>query len=252
MTGKRMRKNPHGWMLAAVLLLVAAGLLAVHSHQTAAVPPEEPAQEEPSVTVIPAEPELPEEPVEEEPVPEKPWGPMAESAPVDDSYFDDVAFVGDSRTDGFRLYSGLNRGTYFCVTGETVASATELENWKGENGKKVSLAEAVAAADCGKIYLMLGVNELGWKGTDIFRGKRLRLCRCGGGPHRRGRLSAGGVELRWRSSESGGVPTLAELSPDAQRSGGSTGRICVRADGIGRSQPCTCADGIGAAVNARS
>ena len=83
MTGKRMRKNPHGWMLAAVLLLAAAGLLAVHSHQTAAVPPEEPAQEEPSVTVIPAEPELPElpeEPVEEDPVPEKPWGPVAESA----------------------------------------------------------------------------------------------------------------------------------------------------------------------------
>ena len=50
-TGKRMRKNPHGWMLAAVLLLAAAGLLAVHSHQTAEVPPEEPAQEEPSVTV---------------------------------------------------------------------------------------------------------------------------------------------------------------------------------------------------------
>ena len=46
-------------MLAAVLLLVAAGLLAVHSHQTAEVPPAEPAQEEPSVTVIPAEPELP-------------------------------------------------------------------------------------------------------------------------------------------------------------------------------------------------
>ena len=115
--------------------------------------------------------------MEEEPVPEKPWGPVAESAPVDDSYFDDVAFVGDSRTDGFRLYSGLNRGTYFCVTGETVASATELENWKGENGKKVSLAEAVAAADCGKIYLMLGVNELGWKGTDIFRGHAENLIR---------------------------------------------------------------------------
>jgi len=179
-TGKRMRKNPHGWMLAAVLLLAAAGLLAVHSHQTAEVPPEEPAQEEPSVTVIPAEPELPElpeGPVEEDPVPEEPWGPVAESAPVDDSYFDDVAFVGDSRTDGFRLYSGLNRGTYFCVTGETVASATELENWKGENGKKVSLAEAVAAADCGKIYLMLGVNELGWKGTDIFRGHAENLIR---------------------------------------------------------------------------
>ena len=27
----------------------------------------------------------------------------------------------------------------------------------------------MAAADCGKIYLMLGVNELGWNGTDMFR-----------------------------------------------------------------------------------
>lgn len=88
---------------------------------------------------------------------------------MEDSYFDDVAFVGDSRTDGFRLYSGLDRGTYFCVTGETVASATDMENWKTEEGKKISLADAVAAADCGKIYLMLGVNELGWNGTDIFR-----------------------------------------------------------------------------------
>ena len=58
-----------------------------------------------------------------------------------------------------------------------MASATELENWKGENGKKVSLAEAVAAADCGKIYLMLGVNELGWKGTNIFRGHAENLIR---------------------------------------------------------------------------
>ena len=178
MTGKRMRKNPHGWMLAAVLLLAAAGLLAVHSHQTAAVPPAEPAQEEPSVTVIPAEPELPEEPVEEDPVPEEmPWTPVQESEPVDDSYFDDVAFVGDSRTDGFRLYSGLERGTYFCVTGETVASATDMENWKTEDGRKISLADAVAAADCGKIYLMLGINELGWNGTDIFRGHAENLLR---------------------------------------------------------------------------
>lgn len=61
---------------------------------------------------------------------------VQESEPVDDSYFDDVAFVGDSRTDGFRLYSGLERGTYFCVTGETVASATDMENWKTEDGEK--------------------------------------------------------------------------------------------------------------------
>lgn len=108
---------------------------------------------------------------------EMPWTPVQESEPVDDSYFDDVAFVGDSRPMGFRLYSGLERGTYFCVTGETVASATDMENWKTEDGRKISLADAVAAADCGKIYLMLGVNELGWNGTDIFRSHAENLLR---------------------------------------------------------------------------
>ena len=75
------------------------------------------------MTVLPAEPEIPADVPADVPE-EMPWTPVPESEPVDDSYFDDVAFVGDSRTDGFRLYSGLERGTYFCVTGETVASAT--------------------------------------------------------------------------------------------------------------------------------
>ena len=128
------------------------------------------------MTVLPAEPEIPADVPADVPE-EMPWTPVQESEPVDDSYFDDVAFVGDSRTDGFRLYSGLERGTYFCVTGETVASATDMENWKTEDGRKISLADAVAAADCGKIYLMLGVNELGWNGTDIFRSHAENLLR---------------------------------------------------------------------------
>lgn len=128
------------------------------------------------MTVLPAEPEIPADVPADVPE-EMPWTPVQESEPVDDSYFDDVAFVGDSRTDGFRLYSGLEWGTYFCVTGETVASATDMENWKTEDGRKISLADAVAAADCGKIYLMLGINELGWNGTDIFRSHAENLLR---------------------------------------------------------------------------
>ena len=171
MTGKHLRRKPgHGWLLLAALI-AAAGVLAAaaRSHAETSPTPEAPQPEQP-VTVIPTEPDIPEELVQEDPISEEPaWAPVPESDPVEDSYFDDVAFVGDSRTDGFRLYSGLDRGTYFCVTGETVASATDMENWKTEDGKKISLADAVAAADCGKIYLMLGVNELGWNGTDIFR-----------------------------------------------------------------------------------
>lgn len=176
MTGKRIRQKPgRHWLLLAALL-AAGALAAAAARSPAAAPAENPPQEEQPVTVLPAEPEIPADVPADVPE-EMPWTPVPESEPVDDSYFDDVAFVGDSRTDGFRLYSGLERGTYFCVTGETVASATDMENWKTEDGRKISLADAVAAADCGKIYLMLGVNELGWNGTDIFRSHAENLLR---------------------------------------------------------------------------
>lgn len=176
MTGKRIRRKPgRHWLLLAALL-AAGALAAAAARSPAAAPAENPPQEEQPVTVLPAEPEIPADVPADVPE-EMPWTPVPESEPVDDSYFDDVAFVGDSRTDGFRLYSGLERGTYFCVTGETVASATDMENWKTEDGRKISLADAVAAADCGKIYLMLGVNELGWNGTDIFRSHAENLLR---------------------------------------------------------------------------
>lgn len=176
MTGKRIRRKPgRHWLLLAALL-AAGALAAAAGRSPAAAPAENPPQEEQPVTVLPAEPEIPADVPADVPE-EMPWTPVQESEPVDDSYFDDVAFVGDSRTDGFRLYSGLERGTYFCVTGETVASATDMENWKTEDGRKISLADAVAAADCGKIYLMLGVNELGWNGTDIFRSHAENLLR---------------------------------------------------------------------------
>lgn len=176
MAGKRLErreKSRHSLLpvlavLAGAVLIAACVLLTSggHSEKEPLLPAEETPQEAPPADT--GEPEMPEVPAE--PAPEQaPWAPVPESEPVDDSYFDSVIFVGDSRTDGFRLYSGLERGTYFCVTGETVASATDLQNWKTETGKKISLADAVAQAACDKIYLMLGVNELGWNGTDIFR-----------------------------------------------------------------------------------
>lgn len=176
MTGKRIWRKPGRHWLLLVALLAAGTLAAAAARSPAAAPAENPPQEEQPVTVLPAEPEIPADVPADVPE-EMPWTPVQESEPVDDSYFDDVAFVGDSRTDGFRLYSGLGRGTYFCVTGETVASATDMENWKTEDGRKISLADAVAAADCGKIYLMLGINELGWNGTDIFRSHAENLLR---------------------------------------------------------------------------
>jgi hypothetical protein len=102
-------------------------------------------------------------------------GPVPESALVEDTYFDDAVFLGDSRTDGLRLYGGMTRGTFLYATGATVESVftKAVETPLGE----MPLLDALAQMECSKIYVMLGVNELGWKGTDIFRNQSTELIR---------------------------------------------------------------------------
>ena len=91
---------------------------------------------------------------EPEPEPEEPDSPFTT---VDASYFDDALFIGDSHTDGFKDYAGLNNADYLCHNGLTVWSAVEKAEFPG----KQTLAQALSGKHYGKIYLMLGINELG-------------------------------------------------------------------------------------------
>ena len=88
-----------------------------------------------------------------------------ESDPVEDSYFEDVVFLGDSRTEGFYLYSGLKTGKYLYAVGATVDSG---------HGK-IPLLDALAELEAGKIYLMLGINELGWSRAENYRDQYAKL-----------------------------------------------------------------------------
>ena len=104
-------------------------------------------------------------------VEEEPWAPVAESDPVEDTYFADAAFLGDSRTEGFRLYSGLKEGGYYCAVGATVESVFSKKAY-GPEGNKIPLLDALAKQEnCSKIYVMLGVNELGWAKVEVFSGQ---------------------------------------------------------------------------------
>lgn len=44
---------------------------------------------------------------------------------VDDSYFDDALFIGDSRTEGLALYGSLTNADYFSSVGLTIFKVTE-------------------------------------------------------------------------------------------------------------------------------
>ena len=103
------------------------------------------------------------------------FGPVPESEAVEDAYFEDAVFLGDSRTEGFHLYSGLEAGTYFYAVGATVESVFTKKNYDLGNGEQVPLLDAMAGQACDKIYIMLGINELGWSKTETFHDQYAKL-----------------------------------------------------------------------------
>lgn len=89
------------------------------------------------------------------------------SAPVDDSYFADAVFVGDSRTVGLQMYAGLDGARYFSGVGLSVSRAFS-DVCVSMDGLGLTVAEALRRADYGKVYIMLGLNELGWPDEEAF------------------------------------------------------------------------------------
>ena len=87
--------------------------------------------------------------------------PVPESDPVDNSYFEGAAFIGDSRTDGFLIYSGIGCGENLTSNG---LSIFKLETKKAItiDGQSYTALEALSRKQYGKVYLSLGVNELGY------------------------------------------------------------------------------------------
>ncbi len=86
---------------------------------------------------------------------------------VDESYFDDALFIGDSRTVGLRDYTDLSdHADFYSETSLTIYKVLE-ESFKG----KGTVTSALERKDYGKIYIMVGINELGTGTTEDFMKK---------------------------------------------------------------------------------
>lgn len=101
------------------------------------------------------------------------------TAPTNDVYkiFDNTLFIGDSRTEGFMLYSGVNNANYFCGKGLTVDKMVEGKELKIK-GENVSVHEVLDKKQYDRVYISAGLNELGWYSIDTFRdnyGKLIQL-----------------------------------------------------------------------------
>ena len=104
---------------------------------------------------------------------------LPESAKVDDSYFDDAVFIGDSVSLKLERYTTQQRsanpnffGKAQFLTAGSMGSGNALEAPSSEsihplyNGQKMALADSVKACGAKKVYIMLGMNDMAIYGVD--------------------------------------------------------------------------------------
>ena len=88
---------------------------------------------------------------------------LEETDKVEDSVFDTVVFLGDSRTEGLQLFGGLRRGTYYWARGMTVFRVDDPKYAIFEvDGEKLTMIGALGKKEYSAVYIMVGVNELGY------------------------------------------------------------------------------------------
>lgn len=193
------------WIFAAVLILCLPAVIYTTGSEyhlwgepsdtdPGDLPPQEPPNTfappavtsgEPPVTTAPEltdEPETSAAPVTEPPQPSI-TGPAEQYTgfvDVDFSYFSDALFIGDSRTVGLRDYTvgNLASATFFCSSGMIASHARrgEYDYTTGvdASGRKTTLGRGtletlLTERDFGKVYIMVGINELGDSTQNILR-----------------------------------------------------------------------------------
>ena len=91
---------------------------------------------------------------------EKSYAPVK----VDDSYFDDALFIGDSRTVGLRSFCDFHNSYFFAKTGISTNALFTYSDRDETTG--LTLSQVLVARQYKKIYIMLGINDLAY-GTAV-------------------------------------------------------------------------------------
>jgi lysophospholipase L1-like esterase len=84
-----------------------------------------------------------------------------------EEYFSDVLFLGDSRTVGFYLYAKIPGATYFARTSMNVYNVFDDKVSETKDTSSYNLAELLSAKKFGKIYILLGINEIGYSYSSV-------------------------------------------------------------------------------------
>lgn len=124
-------------------------------------------QTEPETTIPETTELITQPPVTEPPVTE-PDVTTEQQLPVPSpQHFDSSLFIGDSRTVGLDSYADLGEATVFATKGMNVYRVFK-EQIEVEGYGKMKLDEVLAAKKYDKIYLMLGLNEIGYNAKAVI------------------------------------------------------------------------------------
>lgn len=99
---------------------------------------------------------------------------------VEDDYFGDAVFIGDSRTVGMCEYGGLEEiSTFYASSGLTIYKLfdAEIVNVPGQK-KKITIEEALRENTFAKVYLMIGINEMGTGTLETFTERYAEVVAC--------------------------------------------------------------------------
>lgn len=113
-----------------------------------------------------AEPDTPQEEALPEEIPEE---KEREFTQVDMSYLDGALFIGDSRTSTLAEYAGWEQTDFFVEYGLTIWDVMDERIAKDpDTGGTVTVREGLSRKKYDKIYIMLGINELGNETAELF------------------------------------------------------------------------------------
>ena len=97
--------------------------------------------------------------------------PLQEGETVEDAWFDNAVFLGDSRTEGLQVFSGLTYGDFYWNRGQSVFHADDTKRGTiCANGVDMTMLEALGLKEYGAVYVMLGINDLGYDVSEFELG----------------------------------------------------------------------------------
>ena len=81
--------------------------------------------------------------------------------------FSKALFIGNSITKGFSKWGDMKEATFYAVEGLNVNSFFNTDKFRWKN-KQTTPEAALAEGDFDKVFIMFGINELGWRNKEAF------------------------------------------------------------------------------------